>query len=213
MKIGIFGDSSAVWRPNQDWGWLSYCEQVNNYFSSDTLNWYGANTGSIQRTIANIQKHKHLDLYIIFHSAPDYIYSPGWRRDFPLEEIKLAIKHPPALEAFEEQLRRHSPFTHPNLKYELKAWLNTWNNDKLVQVNFVANLLLLNKIIKGKNSIHLPRSNVEKSILTTGIIRERLQELLKSAGTHPTYIPREQHDIVAEEMIFTIEKEKTRLGF
>ena len=212
MKIGIFGDSSAVWRPNQEWGWLSYCEQVNNYFSTDTINWYGANTGSLQRTIANIQKHKHLDLYIIFHSKPDYIYSPGWRRDFPIEEIKLAVKNTQALKAFEEQLRIHSPFTHLNLKNELKAWLNVWNNDKLVQLNFIANLLLLNKLLSGKNVIHVPRSNVEKSIITTGTINERLQQLLKSAGTHPTYIPCEQHDEVAKEMILTIQKETTELG-
>lgn len=63
MKIGIFGDSSAVWRPNQNWGWLSYCEQVNKHFAEDTINWYGANTGSLPRTIANIHTHKHLDLY------------------------------------------------------------------------------------------------------------------------------------------------------
>ena len=208
MKIGIFGDSSAVWRPNQEWGWLSYCEQVNNYFSTDTINWYGANTGSLQRTIANIHKHKHLDLYIIFHSAPDYIYSPGWRRDFPIEEIKLAVKNTQALEAFEEQLRIHSPFTHLNLKNELKAWLNTWHNEKLVQLNFVANLLLLNKLIQGKTVIHLPRSNVEKQLLTVGTFNDSLQEVLKNAGTHPTYIPKEQHDLVAQEMISMIEKNR-----
>ena len=205
MKIGIFGDSSAVWRPNQNWGWLSYCEQVNQYFSNDTINWYGANTGSLQRTIANIQKHKHLALYIIFHSKPDYIYSPGWRRDFPLEEIKRAVKDVQALEAFKEQLRRHSPFVHKDIKYELESWLRIWNNDSLVQLTFVANLLLLSKILKGKTVIHIPRSSVEKQLVKVGTFNDRLQELLKTAGTHPTYIPHEQHDKVAQEMILLIE--------
>ena len=209
MKVGIFGDSSAVWRPNQNWGWLSYCEQVNQHFCNDTINWYGANTGSLPRTIANIHKHKHLDLYIIFHSAPDYIYSPGWRRDFPLDEIKLAVKNAQALEAFKEQLRRHSPYTHQDIKSELNSWLNIWNNDKLVQLTFVANLLLLNNLIQGKTVIHIPRSPVEKQLVKVGTFNERLQELLKSAGTHPTYIPRDQHDAVAQEMISVIEQVKT----
>ena len=209
MKIGIFGDSSAVWRPNQNWGWLSYCEQVNQYFTNGNINWYGANTGSIQRTIASIQKHKHLDLYIIFHSKPDYIYSPGWRRDFPLDEIKQATKSQQALEAFKEQLRRHSPFTHDDIKSELNSWLNIWNNDKLVQLNFVANLLLLNKLIQSKTVIHIGRSPVEKQLILVGTFNDRLQELLKSAGTHPTYIPREQHDAVAQEMISMIEQHKS----
>ena len=205
MRIGIFGDSSAVWRPNQNWGWLSYCEQINEYFTTDTINWYGANTGSLPRTIANIQKHKHLDLYIIFHSKPDYIYSPGWRRDFPLEEIKQATKNQQALEAFKEQLRRHSPFTHTDIKSELESWIRVWNNDKLVQLNFVANLLLLNNLIQGKKVINVPRSLVEKQLVKVGTFNNRLQELLKAAGTHPTYIPREQHNSVAQEMISTIE--------
>jgi len=208
MKIGIFGDSSAVWRPNQDWGWLSYCEQVNQYFTNDTINWYGANTGSLSRTIANIQKHKYLDFYIIFHSKPDYIYSPGWRRDFPLEEIKQATKNQQALEAFKEQLRRHSPHTHDNIKSELESWIRIWNNDKLVQSNFIANLLLLNKLIQGKTVIHIMRSPVEKQLITVGTFNDRLQGLLKSAGTHPTYIPREQHDLVAQEIISVIEQHK-----
>ena len=208
MKIGIFGDSSAVWRPNQDWGWLSYCEQVNQYFTSDTINWYGANTGSLQRTIANIQKHKHLDLYIIFHSKPDYIYSPGWRRDFPLDEIKQATKNQQALEDFKEQLRRHSPFTHKDIKSELESWLRTWNNDNLLQLSFIANLLLLNNILKGKAVINIPRSPIEKQLVRVGTFNERLQDILKTAGTHPTYIPREQHDAVAQEMISAIEQHK-----
>lgn len=209
MKIGIFGDSSAVWRPSQDWGYLSYCQIVRDYFSEDTINWYGANTGSLPRTIANIQKHKHLDLYIIFHSKPDYIYSPGWRRDFPLEEIKRAIRDNQALDAFKEQLRRHSPFNYENIKSELKFWLNTWHDEKLLQMSFVANLMLLNKLLQGKTVINIPRSSVEKQLIQTGLHNDYLQELLKSAGTHPTYIPREQHDAVAQEMISMIEKIKS----
>ena len=209
MKIGIFGDSSAVWRPSHDWGYQSYCEIVNNHFTTDTINWYGANTGSLPRTIANIQKHKHLDLYIIFHSAPDYIYSPGWRRDFPLEEIKGAIKNRQALAAFKKQLDLHSPFHHKDIKSELQTWLNVWHNEKLLQMTFVANVLLLNKMIKGKTVIHISRSSVEKQLITVGTFNDRLQEVLKSAGTHPTYIPREQHFEVAQEMISTIEQVKT----
>ena len=91
---------------------------------------------------------------------------------------------------------------------ELKAWLNTWHNEKLVQLNFVANLLLLNKLIQGKTVIHLPRSNVEKQLLTVGTFNDSLQEVLKNAGTHPTYIPKEQHDLVAQEMISMIEKNR-----
>ena len=210
MKIGIFGDSSAVWRPNLNWGYQSYCELVSDYyFDENTINWYGANTGSLSRTIANIQKHKHLDLYIIFHSAPDYIYSPGWRRDFPLDEIKQAVRDKNALEAFKEQLRRHSPFNYDNIKFELQFWLNTWHNEKLLQLNFVANLLLLNKLIQGKTVIHIARSSVEKQIITVGTFNDRLQDILKSAGTHPTYIPKQQHKDVAQEMISMIEKVKT----
>lgn len=205
MKIGIFGDSSAVWRPNQGWGYLSYCELVNNHFSSDTLNWYGANTGSLPRTIANIKRYKHLDLYIIFHSKPDYIYSPGWGRDFPLEEIKQAVKNTQALNHFKQQLQNHSPHEHSDLKSELRFWLNTWHDEKLLQLNFVANLLLLNEMLQGKNVLNIPRSNVEKQLIKVGSFNEKLRDLLKTAGTHPTYIPSEQHIDVAKEMISAIE--------
>jgi len=67
-------------------------------------------------------------------------------------------------------------------------------------------LLLLNNMLKGKNVVNVARSPVEKQLVKVGTFNDRLQQALKSAGTHPTYIPREQHDVVAQEMISAIEE-------
>lgn len=203
MKIGIFGDSSASWRESNNWGYPSYCEIVRDHFSSDTISWHGANTGSLQRTIKNLTRHKNLDLYIIFHSAPDYIYCPGWKRDFSLDEIKQAASDRSRLDWFEKTLKTHGSHC-DDLKIKLKSWVEIWNDEKIMQLNFIAGLQLFNKILQNKTVLHIPRSKVEKEIIRVGTFNDTLRTYVKVAGTHPTYLEKEQHVKVAKELISII---------
>lgn len=89
VNIGIFGHSIAFRKPNEHFSWITKLEQ---HFLAKTIN-YSTSNCSEERILFNLKKAKDLDLAIIFHAKPRYMYVPGWTRDVDsLDKNTLEIK-------------------------------------------------------------------------------------------------------------------------
>lgn len=78
MNIGLYGHSMATWTRQQT---FSYITKIKDHFQADIIN-AGVAMCSEERILFDLKKTKNLDLAIIFHSSPDYIFVPSENRDF-----------------------------------------------------------------------------------------------------------------------------------
>ena len=93
--------------------------------------------------------------------------------------------------------------TPESLKKIFKIWTEKIYDKTLLKSQYISLLILLNKVLQKRNVIHIPRDKSD-SLFLNGTINNNIRECLHMAGRHPTYIPREQHDMVAKEMISAI---------
>ena len=78
MNIGLYGHSMASWQYQQPW---SYITKIQNLYNANIVN-FGVAQGSEERILFELKKTKKLDLAIIFHSAPDFMFVPSQPRDY-----------------------------------------------------------------------------------------------------------------------------------
>ena len=77
MNIGIFGPSMAAWQGIEE---FSYIHKLKEHFGANIIH-TGCGMGSEERTLFDLKKIKKIDLAIIFHSKPEYMFIPSWNRD------------------------------------------------------------------------------------------------------------------------------------
>ena len=172
---------------------------VNESFPTYKINWNGVGTSSLQRTVSLVQRDKNSDLLIIFHSSPKYIYFPGFERDVDLDDVLLASKNIDHA----NMLCRTISETPESLKQIFQVWSEKIYDKTLIRSQYVSLLILLNTVLQKRNVIHIPRDKSD-SLFLKGTINNKIRESLHMAGRHPTYIPRDQHKVVAREMISAI---------
>lgn len=78
MNIGLYGHSMAAWTRQEPW---SYITKIKEQFNANIVN-IGCAQGSEERILFELKKTKKLDLAIILHSSPDFIFTPTENRDF-----------------------------------------------------------------------------------------------------------------------------------
>jgi len=88
MNIGIYGNSIAVWKNKQD---FSYITKLQNHYQANIVN-SGSVCASEERILFELKKTKNLDIAIIFHSDPFFIFIPGWWRDVNTLDQKTLLK-------------------------------------------------------------------------------------------------------------------------
>lgn len=82
MKIGFYGHSNCSSRsPN------SFIDLIASKLNATIIN-IGVRQGSEERILFELKKTKKLDLAVIFHSDPQYIFLPGCDRDISLHRLK-----------------------------------------------------------------------------------------------------------------------------
>ena len=81
MKIGFYGHSNCAYT-----GPTSYLDLIAERFNGSIVN-TGARQGSEERILFELKKTKELDIAIIVHSVPGYIFLPGCDRDIALNEL------------------------------------------------------------------------------------------------------------------------------
>ena len=81
MKIGFYGHSNCAYT-----GPPSYLDLIADRFNGCIVN-TGARQGSEERMLFDLKKTKELDIAILVHSVPGYIFLPGCDRDIELREL------------------------------------------------------------------------------------------------------------------------------
>ena len=79
--IGFYGHSNCAYRSPD-----SFIDMIATHYSADIVN-LGVRQGSEDRILFELKKTKKLDLAIIFHSEPQYIFLPGCDRDIGLNQV------------------------------------------------------------------------------------------------------------------------------
>lgn len=91
MNIGLYGHSMAQWDRKQP---FSYITKIKDYFEAEIVS-TGVAQGSEERILFDLKKTKKIDLAIIFHSNPDFMFIPSLKRDLPtLDRDSLKYKIP-----------------------------------------------------------------------------------------------------------------------
>jgi hypothetical protein len=89
--IGVFGPSLAKWDHKQE---FSYITKLKNYFDAEIV-YTGVAQASEERLLFTIKKTKKLDLAIVIHTMPDFVFVPSIDRDFnTLDNASLISKIP-----------------------------------------------------------------------------------------------------------------------
>jgi hypothetical protein len=83
LKIGFYGHSSC-----SSVGDGSYLSLIAEKFNADIVN-TGVKQGSEERILLELKKEKNLDVAIIFHSRPSFIFLPNCKRDIGINSFTL----------------------------------------------------------------------------------------------------------------------------
>ena len=201
MKIGIFGHSKAVYKKRS---YVHYTERINNYFSQHQINWYGTQCTSVERLAYSISKN-YCDLYIILHTALDYVYCPGWSRDFPADVLFKAMRTEKGWERFLLNCERYSISYNNNLFENLDFFKNIFY-DKNRHLNFIANLFLIKSLLVGKKAIHVRHNGEEVKVFRNDYFSKSIEQTLNSVDPDGDW----DHALISNVFIQEIELALTK---
>ena len=84
LNIGFYGHSTACWANSENN--VSFIDQIKEKFNANIVN-IGVPQGSEERILFDLKKTKELDVAIIFHSNPKFIFLPGCNRDVSIANV------------------------------------------------------------------------------------------------------------------------------
>jgi hypothetical protein len=202
MKIGIFGHSNARYKGISG-NVRKVCLLVQDHFPNYQINWYGVADSSQDRAVKLVQKHKSLDLYIIFHSFAQYVYCPFHTKDFHIHELKKAALDDDFFIEFKKKSDLHIGDI-PDLQQIIKSYITWWLPDqKDLELRFRANLILLKMVLKNKNVVHVaPHYPAIKTLLNYGRYSKTLSHLCYVNGTDEQFASAFAEEIKFFEIYF-----------
>jgi hypothetical protein len=114
LKIGFYGPSTVSWKNSENR--VSFIDQIADHYGAQIVN-VGVPQGSEERILFELKKTKHIDIAVIFHTLPRYIFLPGCERDVSLDCVKprkakllwteKSVKKIPSLEEFKHEFFRY----------------------------------------------------------------------------------------------------------
>jgi len=84
LNIGFYGHSTSCWAGSENN--ISFIDQIKEKFNANIVN-IGVPQGSEERILFDLKKTKELDIAIIFHSNPKFIFLPGCLRDISISNV------------------------------------------------------------------------------------------------------------------------------
>lgn len=85
MNIGFYGPSTVCWHNSTNN--TSFIDQISKHFAAQVVN-VGVPQGSEERILFDLKKTRKLDIAVIFHTLPRYIFLPMCDRDVSLDCVK-----------------------------------------------------------------------------------------------------------------------------
>lgn len=86
MNIGFYGHSTSCWADFPIYNQNSFIDKVIEHYSANLVS-KGVPQGSEERILFELKKTKLLDLAIVFHSIPKFVYMPTCNRDVAITDI------------------------------------------------------------------------------------------------------------------------------
>ena len=86
MNIGFYGHSAASWANFPIYDQVSFIDLLVAKYNAKLVS-HGVPQGSEERILFELKKTKKLNLAVIFHSMPRYIFLPTCRRDVDITDI------------------------------------------------------------------------------------------------------------------------------
>ena len=82
MNIGFYGHSNCAYRSP-----ASFLDIVADYYNANIIN-IGVKQGSEERILFELKKSKNLDMAVIFHCLPRFLFLPNSDRDINVHDIE-----------------------------------------------------------------------------------------------------------------------------
>ena len=86
MNIGFYGHSASCWAKFPIYDEVSFIDKIVERYQANLIN-FGVPQGSEERILFELKKTKQIDLAVIFHSMPKFLFLPGARRDVDITDI------------------------------------------------------------------------------------------------------------------------------
>lgn len=191
MKIGYYGHSNCAYRSEE-----SFLDIFAEKIKAEIVN-TGVRQGSEERILYELKKTKKVDLAIIFHSYPNYLFLPGSDRDFDLksiinrhaEHIWDSFEIAKISSGWEFHLEHHKKFTDKfqtleNFVDVLNSYKEYLYDPDLHLNRYYGALIQIDQYLKSKNilSVHI----VEKDYLPnwfrfmSGVVDSSILEIISN---------------------------------
>jgi hypothetical protein len=196
MRIGFYGHSTASWSGFPIDGVNSFIDKIIETHNAILVN-SGVPQGSEERVLFELKKTKNIDLAIIFHSSPSYVFLPKCARDVSIYDagIRKAARlwdQNPTQEAIEATKEKY--FSYGNIKEvfeDIETFVSTMtlNQEYLyhpdLQMNrFIGALVQIDQYLVAKKipAIHIYSENHIPSWFSfnSGIIANDVQILINT---------------------------------
>lgn len=213
MNIGFYGHSNCAYRGKE-----SFLDIIAKTFNAKIVN-TGVKQGSEERILFELKKTKSIDLAVIFHSPPKYLFIPETDRDIDT----TGFKSKRAEEIFKNDnldikfVENHSPLFKNKFENNeiLFSSINTYKkyfyHPDLSVNRFYGALIQIDQYVTEKNisTIHI----VDKNAIpiptwfkfSSGIVDYSIAELVRNNPAKENFfyncITKEANILVAEELV------------
>lgn len=208
LNVGFYGHSNCAYRATG-----SLIDEFAERIRANIIN-IGVKQGSEERILFELKKTKDLDLAVIFHSEPQYLFLPDCDRDIGLNNVKeLRINY-----LFEEWDRNffktyHSRFLEKFQKPEIFFKIINDYKDYLyhpdLQNNrYYGSLIQIDQYLTAKKTpvIHVVNNSIPPWFnFTSGLVDYQINTIIKENPTKPNewfanFITAEGNSLVATRL-------------
>ncbi len=212
MNIGFYGHSNCAYRSPE-----SFLDLVALHYNAKIIN-TGVKQGSEERILFELKKSKNLNLAIIFHCLPKFLFLPGCDRDINVHDIER--KRADQLFSDDHLDQEFNQENSPKFKTVFgnnETFFNAVNTFKdyfyhpdLIMNRYYGSLIQIDQYLNNKNisAIHvIDRTYPLPSWFnfTNGIVDYTIMDIVKShRSTRPFFAnctSKEGNKLVADKLI------------
>lgn len=213
MNIGFFGHSSCAYV-----GEGSYLNIIADSFRAKIVN-IGVKQGSEERILFELKKNKELDIAIIFHSHPRYLFVPDTDRDIDTKSFQtkraedIFRNDHLDIEFVKEnnKLFKEKFINNDNLFSAVDSYKKYFYHQDLSMNRFYGALIQIDQYISVKNILTIHILDQTQSVIpkwfkfTSGIIDYEVSEIIRNnPSTKPFFancVTKEGNKLIAEHLI------------
>jgi hypothetical protein len=188
LNVGFYGHSNCAYRSED-----SLIDIFSKLTKSNIVN-IGVRQGSEERILFELKKTKSLDLAVIFHSEPQYLFLPDCDRDIGINNVhELRIQY-----LFDQWDRNFfqtyhrkfiDKFEKPEVFHQLlQDYKKFLYHPDLQNNRYYGSLIQIDQYLTSKNipAIHVVNSSIPNWFkFTSGLIDNRVNDIIKEHAIRP----------------------------